>query len=101
MKYRFYFTPWGWLVIICSIALLVGAGILDSQPSGGGVLSKIMIAIGLLLLLLVFGYIRTARNIKRKNKEAEEIEKELNNPEKELEEWREWERTHQQHSKRG
>ena len=48
MKYRFIFTPHGWLIVLAAVSLLVGAAILDSH-SLGGIWTNIMIAVGSLL----------------------------------------------------
>jgi len=63
MKYKFIMTPYGLVFALLAVGLLVGAALLDST---------IMLVFG--IMALIFGYIRTAINIKKHNRKIEEDE---------------------------
>ena len=63
MKYKWYFTPWGWLRALVFIGLMVGAAFVE------GILSITMIVVG--LILLVYSYATTYRNVRRRSSEEE------------------------------
>ena len=60
---KWYWTPYGAITAVVTIALLAGAAFVENQT-----LQTAMIVFGLLALL--FGYIRTYLNIKKINKEV-------------------------------
>jgi len=70
---KWYFTSGGWWRVLIVVGLLVGAGFTD------GVISMVMIIGG--LALLVYGYIVTAINVRKINKQ---INRQVNEDEAKL-----------------
>lgn len=66
-KWRWYWTPKGWLIAIIAAGLLAGGAIVSSTEYG--VIGYVMGFIG--LCLLVLGYVRTFINIRKVNKGVE------------------------------
>ena len=74
MKYRWIWTPGGWLRVIITVGLLVGAAILEEEiPT---VLFWLMMAAG--LAMLVYSYVATSVNISKKEKDYQENRELLN-----------------------
>ena len=63
MKYRWIWAPWGWIIALLAISCLGIAGWLDASDKGG-MGSTILLVLG--ILLLVFGWIYTYINIKKR-----------------------------------
>lgn len=67
-KYKWIWTPGGWLRAIIAVGLLAGAAILEEEiPT---VLFWLMIVAG--LAMIVYSYVATSVNIKKKEKDYQE-----------------------------
>lgn len=75
MKYKWIWTPRGWLIVALSVSCLGIAGWLDASGKGGTV-STILLVLG--IFLLVFGWVRTFRHTKKMQDESKDkIEEEI------------------------